>query len=466
MNEENKDEFISENPEETPAPAEETAIPAEDTATPADETVVPAEEPIPETSETTDEIPAETAEEPLADTPAVSAPEEPEEPAPAQEPAAEPIPVTVTVAAPEKPKRSRSGFWLALAIVFLCLALLAGFAAIIKAMNGEPEAPHSSSTVTEIPQNDTPQTTNREDIPAGEKLTVQEIIQKVNPVTVTVQVTIRNTTTGQAGEGFGTGVIFTEDGYMLTNAHVVADATAVSVVLFSGKVYPAEVVGADTDSDVAVIKVDAKGLPTAEFGKSSSLIPGDPVVAIGTPYEKTLANTVTTGIVSALRDKLKFQNLGFTLDVIQHSAPINSGNSGGPLINEYGQVIGINSIKITGAYENLGFALPIDEVLPIAEELIANGKIQRPAIGITGYTYDDTRVSGVYVYSIVKGGPADKAGLRVNDVILEIDGKSVRTIDELKETIQSMKIGDRVTLRYYRNGIVSQTDITLAAVDQ
>lgn len=450
MNEEEYSVPAPSDPSDTPAPS---AIPTE---TPAG-------------SEPTYETPTCAAPS-YAAQPAPNAPVQPYTAPAYSAPAYSAQPYAPSYSIPEEtpPKKKKNGLWLALGIIFLCLALLLGVAAFLNAQNKIDEGGYGNggnATVNPIEQSNTPTSNVRTDVSEGDKLTTQEIIAKVNPSVVTVKVEVRDSQTGQSGSGFGTGIIFSENGYILTNAHVVEDSTKVDVLTLDGDEYPAKIIGSDTDSDVAVIKIEATGLKPAEFGRSSALVPGDKVVAIGTPYEINLSHTVTEGIVSALRDKMQFPSLGFTLDVIQHSAPINSGNSGGPLINEYGQVIGINSIKIL-TYENLGFALPIDVVLPIAEELMKNGKLIRPAIGITGYSYADGRIEGVYVYTLVEGGPAEKAGLKVNDVIIEMDGESVTTIEELKERIQSHAIGDKITLRYFRNGKVSQTTVTLATVDQ
>ena len=220
-------------------------------------------------------------------------------------------------------------------------------------------------------------------------------------------------------------------------------------------------IGYDTQSDLAVIKVDAKKLTPAEFGKTSALVPGDPVIAIGTPYSVELSHTATEGIVSGLRSDMNFSDLGFFMDVVQHTAPINEGNSGGPLINQYGQVIGINSVKITGTFENLGFAIQIDMALPLIEEIMETGKVTRPGIGISGYTYDERGVRGVCVKSVVSGGPAEKAGLQAGDIISRVDDETITTIDQLRSLLQSKKIGDTVKITYLRDGASHTTDMVL-----
>lgn len=349
-------------------------------------------------------------------------------------------------------KKPRNGIWLTLAIIAVCVSVLMGVFAIWAATN----SPHSFL----IPQSVTPSYNYRDNVTEGDKLTPQEIIAKVSPSVVTVSVEGIDGN-GQMAMGFGTGIIYTDNGYILTNAHVVDGATSVSVTDYNGKTYAARVIGADADSDTAVIKIDAAGLTPAEFGESSKVVPGDYVIAIGTPYDENLSYTATEGMVSALRDSLNFQELGYTLDLIQHDAAINSGNSGGPLVNIYGQVIGINSIKISGTYENLGFALQIDGVLPLAEQLMNTGKVSRPGIGITGYTYDTPNLKGAYVNSVVVGGPADQAGLQRGDVIIKAGDTDIETIEELKSVLQGMKIGDSVLLTYIRNNAVHTAELVL-----
>ncbi|MBO5221047.1 MAG: trypsin-like peptidase domain-containing protein [Clostridia bacterium] len=353
-------------------------------------------------------------------------------------------------------KPPHNGMWMTLAIMGVCISLLLGVFAIWASRNG---ADAFNLPGADIPQSVTPSYNYRTEVSEDDILTNQEIIKKMTPSVVTVSVQI--SAQGQVGTGFGTGVIYTDNGYILTNAHVVENATAVSVTDHEGKTYSAKIIGADSDTDTAVIKIDATDLIPAEFGQSSKTVPGDKVIAIGTPYAENLAYTATEGMVSALRDGMNFPELGYTLDLIQHDAAINSGNSGGPLVNVYGQVIGINTIKISGTYENLGFALQIDEVLPIAEELMKHGKVIRPGIGITGSTYDSDGIKGTYIHSVVENGPAAKAGLRTGDIIVKAGDKEISSIYELKEMINSCKIGDTISITYMRGDTVHTTEMVL-----
>ncbi len=362
-----------------------------------------------------------------------------------------PVEAQPSAPAPAPVKPARNGLWITLTVIALCISLVTGCFAIYGAKN--------SQNVFQIPQSVTPSYNFREDVAEGDKLTNQEIIAKVSPSVVTVMVQVEEN--GKTASGFGTGIIYTDTGYILTNAHVVEGALQIQVSDYNGKQYAAKVVGSDNDSDTAVIKIEATGLTPAEFGQSSKVVPGDKVIAIGTPYDLNLAYTATEGMVSALRESLKFPELGYTLDLIQHDAAINSGNSGGPLVNEYGQVIGINSIKISGTYENLGFALQIDDVLPLAEELMNHGKVIRPGIGITGSTYETEDLKGAYIHSVVKDGPAYKAGLQQGDIIIRVDSNPVDSIDTLKSYLQSLKIGDSVSVIYMRNNKVHTTELVL-----
>lgn len=364
-----------------------------------------------------------------------------------------------TPATAEKaPKPPRNGVWMTIAIIAICFSLALGGIAIWAAKSG---AIDYNAPVADIPQSVTPSYNYRTEVDPGDTLTDQEIIKKLTPSVVTIAVTISSQ--GQTGIGCGTGVIYTDNGYIITNAHVVEQGVSFTVADYEGKEYSAKLIGADASTDVAVLKIDATGLIPAEFGQSSKLVPGDRVIAIGTPYSPNLSYTATAGIVSKMRDQLKFSN-GDVFDLIQHDAAINSGNSGGPLINVYGQVIGINNIKVSvsGKYENLSFALQIDKVLPIAEELMQNGKVSRPGIGITGATYDADGVRGVYIHSTVAEGPAALAGLKQGDIIIKAGDKDISSMEDLKAAINSMKIGDTMHVTYRRGNTVHTADLVLA----
>jgi putative serine protease PepD len=281
-----------------------------------------------------------------------------------------------------------------------------------------------------------------------------------------------------SGEGTGSGVVIRSDGYVLTNNHVVDAPGAQVTVSFNGAEgveVPASIVGRDPDTDLAVIKVrtDKKLVPAA-LGQSRSLVVGDPVIAIGSPLG--LAGTVTTGIVSALNRTVNVpgENGGTTplFNAIQTDAAINPGNSGGALVDAKGQVVGINSAIATlggGGFGSsgqsgsigVGFAIPIDEARSVAEELIRTGTATHPAIGVKALTATGGR-QGATVQEVLPGAPAAAAGLQAGDTITAVDGTEVHSVDELIIAIREHKVGETVTLTYYRGGAKQTTKVTLA----
>ena len=266
----------------------------------------------------------------------------------------------------------------------------------------------------------------------------------------------------------GSGVVIAEGGYIVTNNHVIEDGNAYQVLLPSGEKVDAELVGADSSTDIAVLKVDsdaAAQLTPVEIGSSADLVVGSTVIAIGNPGGETLANTVTQGIVSALqRSNVKASNTSRAIDYIQHDASINNGNSGGGLFNYKGQLVGINTLKYSGSayssatFEGLGFAIPVETVKDIADDLIQYGKVQRAQLGIQGLEYtngpDEPMTnyapSGVYVYSNVEGGPAEEAGMQVYDYIYSVNGVRVTSMTELTTQLDKYNDGDTVTIRVAR----------------
>lgn len=285
----------------------------------------------------------------------------------------------------------------------------------------------------------------------GEALTVQEIYRLVNPAVVTVMAQL------DYGASVGTGVIFREDGYVLTNYHVVAGGTDCSVTLASGKTYEAKYVGGDSGNDVAVLKLDATGLPTAEIGDSDALSVGDTVYAIGNPLGVELRGTLTDGIVSAINRDVEVQGRNMTL--IQTNAALNEGNSGGPLINVYGQVVGINTIKMmsfSSNVEGLGFALPVRSVQKMVNDILDCGEVlPEPRLGIT--VLDMPKIlpdgtQGVEVQDVSPDSAADKAGVKAGDVIVSAGGQSVTERHMLLSVRRQFHIGDDLPLTVWRNG--------------
>lgn len=268
--------------------------------------------------------------------------------------------------------------------------------------------------------------------------------------------------------GSGSGIIYSEDGYVITNYHVIENATSVTVTLSDGVEYDARIVGADSSSDLAVLKVEAKNLPAATLGDSDDLQIGELVVAIGNPlgYE----NTVTDGIVSGLNRQLT--NYTDAMTLIQTNAAINSGNSGGALVNSKGEVIGINSAKLVASNaEGMGFALSINEVKPIVEELISKGHVSRPYMGVTinsQYQVDESTAEkyeipmGIQIADVMKGGPAERAGLRAGDIIYKVNDTLIQSFDDLSDIIDNCKVGDTLRVLADRNGQKITANVTLA----
>ena len=261
------------------------------------------------------------------------------------------------------------------------------------------------------------------------------------------------------GEGQGTGVIITEDGYIATNAHVVSGFSELTVTLNdeNNTEYPAMVVGTDETTDIAVIRINASGLTPAELGTSSTLQVGQSVVVIGNPLGKEFSGSVTTGVISALDRQVEFED-GSVYNYIQTDAAINSGNSGGPLVNMQGQVIGINAAKIdTSVAEGMGFAIPIDDVVPVVNDLMEYGYVtNRPYIGIGGEGLNEQYSSyynlpqGVHVLSIEEGSPAAESELQVDDIITHINGVEINSVGQLNNVKNKCKPGDTVELTVYR----------------
>lgn len=299
--------------------------------------------------------------------------------------------------------------------------------------------------------------------PTNGALSVPQIYEKVKDSVVGIIVTATNGS--QIAQGSSTGIILSEDGYIATNAHVVDGAATIKVVLTDESEYTAELIGSDSRTDLAVLKIDKTGLQPAEFGDSDALVVGETVVAIGNPYGLELAGTVTSGIVSALNRRIVIESVYMTL--IQTDASINPGNSGGPLVNAYGQVIGITSSKIVNSgYEGIGFAIPITGATDIIGELIQYGYIKdRPYIGIQGSDLDATYAQlysipqGVYVQYVDPESDAYAKGLKKGDIIIAVNGTEIKNMAELDEEKNKHSPGDSVTLTIYRN--TRKTDITI-----
>ena len=284
--------------------------------------------------------------------------------------------------------------------------------------------------------------------------------------------------TTSSAKASGSGIIISEDGYILTNNHVVdsksegtyydiSEATSVKVTLSTEdkKTYDAKIVGKDSQTDLAVLKIEAKGLTAAQFANSDSVKIGEFTMAVGNPL--ALGTTITCGVVSAINREVD-DGEGTKFTCIQTDAAINSGNSGGALVNSKGQVIGVNTLKVASTgVEGIGFAIPINSTVKVIEELKTYSKVRRPFIGIGGRTLTEeiakkhNLVAGVYIASVEQYSAAEKAGLKIGDVITSFDGKEVKTMDELNEIKYKHSIGDTVTLKIYRDGKTQDIKVTL-----
>ena len=288
-------------------------------------------------------------------------------------------------------------------------------------------------------------------------LSIPEIYGKVSPAVVSVLCT--------KGSGYsaslssGSGVILTDDGYIVTNNHVIEEADSIVVKTIAGQKFDAKLVGTDQRSDLAVLKVSSKQkLPNAELGDSTVLKVGDLAVAIGNPLQEELVSTLTVGYISAIDRTMVLE--GRQMTMLQTDAAINPGNSGGALIDTYGRVVGITTAKTIGNdIEGLGFAIPIGEAIPVIKSIMENGYVAgRPLVGITAadITEEISKANGlpvgVYVDSVISGGAADLGGIKKGDVIIKFDGQEVKSVDEINAIRDSHGVGDKIAVVVIRNG--------------
>jgi len=313
-----------------------------------------------------------------------------------------------------------------------------------------------------------------------------QVAQKVLPSVVGIKVTypVQSYWSGSTGtvSAAGSGVIISTDGYILTNNHVISttsseslyysigEATEINVKLYNDETeYAATVVGSDAKTDLAVLKIDKDNLTAAEIGDSDSVLVGEWCMAVGDPLG--MESSVSAGLVSALNREVTDED-GKKYNVIQTDAAINSGNSGGALVNSKGQVIGINTIKVSGAgIEGLGFAIPINSTVSVTNDLIKYKKVIRPYMGVSCATITDETiksnprinlVKGVYIRTVASFSPAEKAGLQSGDIMIAIDDQQILTYDDMNEIKNSHKVGDTITIKYVRDGVTLTTQLTLA----
>lgn len=312
-------------------------------------------------------------------------------------------------------------------------------------------------------------TVDLQQTPDGDSREVEMSLQEIYETNIPAVVSI-SASTG-SGSSTGTGVVLSANGYLVTNYHVIRQALAINVTLTDERELRATLVGEDPVSDLAVLRVDAEDLTPAQFGDSDGVRVGDSVVAIGDPLGVELRGTMTDGIVSAISRDVQVD--GRVMNLIQTNAALNSGNSGGPLINRFGQVIGINTMKIgtladSSGVEGLGFAIPSATVKEIVNQLLSQGYVSgRPWLGIEVESYSTFyqrfyRVpKGVYVTDVQAGSPAEAADLRIGDIILAADGSAVTDMDALNTQLYTHAPGDSMTFSVYRNGRQGEVTVTL-----
>lgn len=388
------------------------------------------------------------------------------------EPAADPV-VTDT---PVQPKKHHGGVGRVVALILSCAVISAacGFGGAILAQNG------SRTGKTTVQQsNRTAATVSVKKVDGQTLMSPAEVyastvnsVVSINCSAVSTNIFGQQTESASSGSGF----IYTADGYIVTNQHVVANASSINVTLYNGDTYPATLVGSDSDYDVAVLKIDAKDLPAVTLGSSTDVNVGDTVMAIGNPLGE-LTFSMSQGIVSCVNRAINVEGTPFNM--IQVDASINPGNSGGPLMNLYGEVVGIVSAKYSSyantTVEGLGFAIPINDVQSIIKDIIENGSVGNKAyMAITAGTmtqqmaaqYKINATEGVFVYSVEDGGAGDKAGLKLGDVITKLNDTQITSMEDLSAAKKGFKAGDTVTLTVLRDGKEITTQLTFDAQPQ
>jgi len=388
------------------------------------------------------------------------------------EPAAEPV-MTDT---PVQPKKHHGGVGRVVALILSCAVISAacGFGGAILAQNS-----NRTGKTTVQQSNRTAATVSVKKVDGQTLMTPSEVyastvnsVVSINCSAVSTNIFGQQTESASSGSGF----IYTADGYIVTNQHVVANASSINVTLYNGDTYPATLVGSDSDYDVAVLKIDAKDLPAVTLGSSTDVNVGDTVLAIGNPLGE-LTFSMSQGIVSCVNRAINVEGTPFNM--IQVDASINPGNSGGPLMNLYGEVVGIVSAKYSSyantTVEGLGFAIPINDVQSIIKDIIENGSVGNKAyMAITAGTmtqqmaaqYKINATEGVFVYSVEDGGAGDKAGLKLGDVITKLNDTQITSMEDLSAAKKGFKAGDTVTLTVLRDGQEITTQLTFDAQPQ
>lgn len=379
-----------------------------------------------------------------------------------------------------RPPKSRGGL---IAVLLICMIFLTGLVTVMGLMNirmfrqltaaqeetapaisfDQDETEDAGDLLTPIELEESP--TSPPNVPEAEGLSLQEIYRQCIASVVSITSSSGSTTST------GTGVILSEDGYIVTNYHVIEGGTRITVLLHDDREFSAWIVGSDPATDLAVLKIEADDLTGATFGDSDVLQVGDSVAAIGDPLGIEYRGTMTNGIISAINRNMNID--GRLMNLIQTNAALNSGNSGGPLINSHGQVIGINTVKI-GAFtdkagvEGIGFAIPSATVTDIVNQIIEMGYVSgRPSIGFSGegislfYQRFYRLPSGMYITDITPGSNAEQVGLQEGDILISVDGTKVYDQSDLDTLLYGYAAGDTVTIIIYRGGYTMQASLTL-----
>ena len=375
---------------------------------------------------------------------------------------------------PEKPRRRRAGRVLR-SVLALVLAAAMGFAGGFAGSQiyGSPKIVLQSADRSEAASSALATSTST----GGTDLTLPQVSALVSPsvVVITTEQVVYSQWywygQGQVQSGAGSGVIISDDGYILTCAHVIEDASNITVTIGDTD-YTATVIGSDTTSDIAVIKIDATGLTPAAVGNSDNLVVGEEVIAVGNPLGE-LGGTVTNGIISALNRSVSIQSGGAVVDMslIQTNASVSPGNSGGGLFNMAGELVGIvNAKSADSEAEGLGFAIPINDAIAVAQDLLEKGYVSgRPYLGITYVAVTDASTAqqlgvsayGIYIVEVIEGSPADQAGLEPGDRVISIDNTEIAAQEDLGTIVQSHAAGDTISITVARGGQMVTLNVTL-----
>ncbi len=384
-------------------------------------------------------------------------------------------PYTHTVPTPpaqEQPEKRRSNRRFAGVLLCACLVTssVAGFGGGYLAMSRQPVQQAAASSVQQTAE---PAPAAVADAaPGADGMSVSQVVNAVSGSVVEIGTEVQTTNPffGQTStaQAAGSGVILSEDGYIITNHHVIENAQKIQVRLKDGTSYPAELVGSDPQTDIAVIKVEATGLQAAKIGSSAGLQVGDETIAIGNPLG-TLGGTVTNGIVSATGREVTID--GNTMSLLQTNAAINPGNSGGGLFNNQAELIGIVTAKSSGTgIEGLGYAVPIDMAYKVASDLMQHGYVTgRGELGISVLNISDTREAflyrvpqtGVYIAAVENGSAAQRAGLQVGDGILAVNGEEISSLAQLRTQLNGLSAGEQITLTLLRDGKQQEVPVVL-----